>query len=339
MPEDERDRLRQQLSECKERSKLLRRQRDRLRKKVQQPGRAGPEPSFYALYPSLKRQRAWLLRDHGLQHPIWEADAKMAGRSLAASLGIRVPKLLSGPAPPERLEEPDAGRFIVKPDLGWSGIGVYALIRDGNGLWSVLDNEATSWDEVLGELSAKQMHLAAVARAKGVPWSHEALVEELVPSDRPDRVLPSDWKCYCIGGRVEVVVQKDAGDRRGWSTTRLKAWSSELADLGPVIENRQEYHDPSLPAPAHPQDLLEAAGSLARTLPGPFVRIDLYDGPEGVVFGEITPEPGIVHRFTPDIDRRLGKALERALAADLARAPELKAAPLTAPTGQPTSIS
>lgn len=333
----ERDRLREQVHKRTMRSERLRQERNRLRQEVQKLGEVGPEPSFYALYPSIMRQRAWLLRDHGLRHPIWEADLKMAGRSLATSLGIRVPKLLSGPAPPDRLEEPDADRFVVKPNQGWSGKGVYALIRDGDGLWSVLDNAAINWDEVRGELAAKQKELAALARARGSPWSHEAHVEELVPSDQPDRVLAFDWKCYCIGGRVEVVVQKDAGDRRGWSATRLKVWSSELADLGPVLENRQDRYDPSLPPPAHPQDLREAAERLAQALPGPFVRVDLYDGPEGVVFGEITPQPGIVHRFTPDIDRRLGEALERALAADLAHAADRPASPLPDPTSEPTS--
>jgi hypothetical protein len=287
-------------------------ERDRLRKE-REP--SSSPPSFYALFESMKRQHEWLQRDHSVRHPIWNANAKIAGRSLAASLGVSVPRLLAGPMPGKGLEQPDAERFVVKPVEGHSGRGVYALVRDGEGLWSVLDDRPIGWDEI-------RSRLAAEAEAERI--SREAFVEELIPGDPPPgssaedraRALPFDWKCYCIGAQVEVVMQKDGRGRRGNRGAQYKFWTRELTELGPV--RHQQRYDASLPPPRHPRDLVENAERVARALPGPFVRVDLYDGPEGVVFGEITPHPGGEQRFTPDLDQRLGEAWERALAAEIA---------------------
>jgi hypothetical protein len=134
-------------------------------------------PSFEALYASMKRQHEWLNADHGVRHPIWGLNPKMAGRSLAASLGVRVPQLLAGPTSAERLAEPDAERFVVKPDRGHSGQGVYALVRDGDRLlWSVLDDRAISWEEVRGSLAAS---------AEAGHISRELLIEELLSTMFP----------------------------------------------------------------------------------------------------------------------------------------------------------
>ena len=315
----ERDRLRQALRMRDQDVERLRAERDKLRQERDSLADLSGEPSFYALYSSMNRQRAWLKRDHGVRHPISEVEPKLAGRSLAASLGVRVPRLLAGSAPPERLQEPVAERFIVKPIEGWSGRGVHALVREGEGLFSLLDERTTSWEEVRGKLAADQKEMAADAEANGWRVSREFIVEELLPSGHAERPLPFDWKCYCIGGRVELIMQREARGQ-GRDGKRFKFWSPELSELGPV--RHQDRYEPSLPAPQHPRDLVAVAERIARALPGPFVRVDLYDVPSGVAFGEITPRPGGIQRFTPDLDRRLGEAWERALASELVHAAE-----------------
>ena len=314
----ERDRLRQSLRKRDRYVERLRAERNELRQERDRLADLSGGPSFYALYSSMNRQRAWLKRDYGVRHPIWEVEPKLAGRSLAANLSVRVPRLLAGPAPPERLQEPVAERFIVKPIEGWSGRGVHALVREGERLFSLLDERTTSWEEVRGKLAADQKALAADAEAKGWRVSREFIVEELLFSGNPERPLPFDWKCYCIGGRVELIMQREAHNP-GREGKRFKFWSPELSELGPV--RHQDRYEASLPAPQHPRDLVASAERIARALPGPFVRVDLYDVPGGVAFGEITPRPGGDQRFTPDVDRRLGEAWERTLAAYLVGGP------------------
>ena len=69
--------------------------------------------------------------------------------------------------------------------------------------------------------------------------------------------------------------------------------------------NFDDLDDP----PAHLSEIVSAADRLAEVYDYPFVRIDLYDTPQGVVFGEFTPTP-LAGRsrllYTPFANRTLG---------------------------------
>jgi glutathione synthase/RimK-type ligase-like ATP-grasp enzyme len=262
-------------------------------------------PSFYARYESMLRVRALVEEQAGERHPVWRSDPKHAGRDLARSLGVAVPRLLAAPAPLAELQPPEASRFVLKPVRGSTSHGVFALVATEDGRYrSILDRLEHTWDEVI-DLAREAMTVR--------PISQEFLVEELV--DGPgDRELPFDWKCYCLGGRVELVMQKDARNRRKSSQARFKFWSTAFEDLGPI--RHADRLDRSLPPPEHPEALVAAAEAIAGALPGVFVRVDLFDTPEGVVFGEITPHPGGRQLFVPEVDRALGEAWERAEASD-----------------------
>lgn len=68
-------------------------------------------------------------------------------------------------------------------------------------------------------------------------------------------------------------------------------------------------------ASAGHQAFREAASKVARHVPTPFVRVDLYEAQDGPVFGEITPIPaGGTSQFVPEWDERLGRLWDRAVA-------------------------
>jgi hypothetical protein len=281
-------------------------ERDRLRVQLEdaRTERLG-EPSFFAQYERLRRVRAHAEEVAGRRHPIWGSNSKLAGRELARRVGVQVPELLGGPAPPGELLPPSGGGFVLKPVEGSTSRGVFAVIPEGGAYRSVLDGSRLTWEELQGAAEA------AVAEGS---ISEEFLLEELVAGSGP-RTLPYDYKCYCFGGRVELVMQKDARDTRRSSRARFKFWDRTFADLGPV--RHAERLDPTLPPPPHPTELIAAAEAIASVLPSTFVRVDLYDPPTGVVFGEITPHPGGLQRFEVGVDRLLGEAWERAEAATL----------------------
>ncbi len=114
----ERDRLRHALRERDQRIERLRAERDKLRQERDSLDEVSGGPSFYALYSSMKRQRAWLERDRGVRHPIWEAEPKLAGRSLAASLGVRVPTLLARPGAARAPAGTRRGALYCQADRG-----------------------------------------------------------------------------------------------------------------------------------------------------------------------------------------------------------------------------
>lgn len=259
------------------------------------------EPSFATSYERLRRLRAIAHREHGQLHPIWAHDHKLPGRDLASRAGVAVPALLEGPVPPEELALDHVGSAVVKPVQGSTSRGVSPLIPRGpDRFHDVFAGREVTRAEVRTALRA------AVARGR---IDDTFIVEELVTSPRDDRHLPNDWKCYVIGGRVELVMQRDSADGTDLHAHRFRWWDRDGTDLGPVKAQR---YDPRLPpAPDHAA-LVAAAERVAALVPGPFVRVDLFATPDGVVFGEVTPHPGGDQRFRRDVDRRLGRALDRA---------------------------
>jgi hypothetical protein len=322
---DERDRLRQERDRLRQERDRLRQERDRLRAAADGPvpPEADPQqhyrelsarlgrPSFYAHLEALRRARVIAEREHGRRDPVWDHNAKDAGYALARSLGLRVPAQIAAPAPLDALREPAAERVVVKPVEGAAARGVMPLVRADDGNWHLLFElgRTFSWAEIRGLLDD------AVAEG-GV--GAEFLVEELIEGPTP-LALPYDCKVYCIGGRAELIMQRDPRNRRWAKHASMRFLGRDFVDLG-LVRHRQR-HDPSVPLPAHPAELLDSAERIAGALPTPFVRVDLYEAPDGVVFSEITPQPGGYQLLRDDVDERLGEAWDRTVAAQLAARP------------------
>lgn len=103
---------------------------------------------------------------------------------------------------------------------------------------------------------------------------------------------PPDYKCLVFHGRTELIqINIDRfGDHRrvlfdrDWRRLRVQ-WREP-----PAAED--------IPKPIHFAEMIAAAEALADDLD--FVRVDFYDLPEGLKFGEMTFAPGSgLQRFTP----------------------------------------
>jgi hypothetical protein len=92
--------------------------------------------------------------------------------------------------------------------------------------------------------------------------------------------------------------------RRRACRADLGSRRTDWEDLGPIRNPKQV--DPSIAPPTHAQEVVETAERVAAALPTPFVRIDLYDTDDGVIFGEITPQPGNRLWFGRELDEQLG---------------------------------
>jgi hypothetical protein len=73
-------------------------------------------------------------------------------------------------------------------------------------------------------------------------------------------------------------------------------------------------HDHGIPVPGNLDTLTEAARVMSRAIPRPFIRVDLYDVDGRIVFGELTPRPGHLMDYGPELDERFGHLWERAQA-------------------------
>lgn len=316
---DERDRLREERDRLRDERDGLREERDRLRIARGDPGAAvsaeevAPEarrellaePSFLAHVEALKRHRLALDAAGHTEQEIWWLSSKPGGRELAERVGVAVAPLLGEAMTSDDLTWPeDVDAAVLKAAHGSGGAGVYVLRREGDRFWSLRHQSWLTWEKVVGRLRRKE----AAGRVRG-PY----LLEQLVPGPDP-WTLPYDWKLYCVGGEPELILQKAAGRPEHHGRPAFKYWLPSFRPAGPV--GRWDELDERLPPPHGPERLLDAGRRIAAAVPGPFVRVDLLETPQGVWFGELTPHPGGPPLFTVETDRRLGEAWERAVLAE-----------------------
>ena len=121
-----------------------------------------------------------------------------------------------------------------------------------------------------------------------------------------DGTPPMDYKFFCFDGKVAVVlVYIHHPDRDGSSYTFLPDFTpvSIYDNLG------EEQEDQPIERPEHYDEMIALAEKLSAGLV--HVRVDLYDTPDGVKFGELTlhSSSGLSITMRPDGDRYLGDQL------------------------------
>src|SRR5690625_6460895 len=56
---------------------------------------------------------------------------------------------------------------------------------------------------------------------------------------------------------------------------------------------------------------LDIVSEASLKIPTPYIRLDMLNGHDGLVFGEATPRPGAYHLFNDEYDQKLGEAYRR----------------------------
>lgn len=271
-----------------------------IRRRLRTP--RSPAPSYRYKTGEMRRGRQ-LDQQLGLDHPVWQVNDKDAAHAWADGLGIPRPGLLGvfasvGQVPFAQMPE----AVVLKPSKGASAQGVLLLERAGAQLRELRSGRLLSPEQVRREYSA------LVGRGN---VSEQVVIEELVQDPRRPGLPPVDWKVYTFDGQVGLVLAKAPGrSPRGRPTTGWRLFDGSWADLGDVYRGHRP--DRSIRPPEHADEVLSLARRISCAVPRPFLRVDLYDGRDGVVFGELTPHPGGAQRFSRRVDRMLGVEWERA---------------------------
>jgi hypothetical protein len=202
------------------------------------------------------------------------------------------------------------GTEIVTPTL-WSGTELPVIPSSQWGSQFVVKaNHASGWNAIIGNVNLADWH-KVVARARrwvNLPWDpflHEhwynvidrkILVEPMIGSGAP----LNDYKFFVFDGKV-AIVQVD--------TDRFTAHKRSFYDTDWVkqpIGFKFPLDERDVAPPRHLDRMIEIAEALGDGFD--FVRVDLYDLPDGPRFGEMTfsPESGF-GRFSPStVDAELG---------------------------------
>jgi hypothetical protein len=234
----------------------------------------------------------------------WDIFAKDSQKRLARRLGLEVAHdYASGvtlDAAWRCIDDLGLDRFVIKPVSSYSAIGCRSLVRDG--------------DRFLDLRTGRRLRPAPLQRAlrrELVRGRDDAwIVEELLlPADGSLRPI-EDYKLYCFGGKVELILHKRALRGRA----RYRAQHS-TRDWTPVNVGLDDHDDPLAVAPLHGDRIVATGEWAASQLCYPFIRIDLYDTSRGIVLGEFTPGPGRAYGFNATWNARLVRRWHEAAAA------------------------
>ena len=182
------------------------------------------------------------------------------------------------------VEERALEQVVVKPNLSRSGIGCKALVARDDGYLDLRSGRQ-------GSLAAhrRDMLRAYEPLGRDDAW----LVEELLlPVDGALRAI-DDFKLYCFGGRVELIVHKRAVDGGSDNSIYTRDWR-------PVNVGMDDRDTLVSQAPLNGQRLVDFAERASGQLFYPFIRVDVYDTSRGIVLGEFTPGPGRRYRLNEE---------------------------------------
>lgn len=228
--------------------------------------------------------------------PTRRVNQKLANYRLAASHGVPVPAVHRYWETPEEIDLEDLpSRCVLKADRGASSEAVILLRRDGDAFLDTKGRRVTTESVI-----QKFRRIADRNRCEGPYFAEEWL------EDSTGREIPLDIKVYAFYGEIGHVLLRAPVQHIGRQHPRryLDEHGTDLFGDGPE-------------AFASPPRLLQAvdlARRLSLIVPFPFVRVDLYDTPRGLVFGEFTLAPGGPQEYDPDHDRCLGQLYDSARA-------------------------
>ncbi len=283
------------LRKAKERNRRLQAELDQARR----PPKYSPsEPSWHwRMREQARVGRHVAQLDTQAEHPRRRLLETLHNYELARSHGVATPRVLGvwhrlEDVPWDTLPE----RLVLRSSRGSGGRGVLLLQRE-DGALRVVDSDREMTPADIAE------HFRQAETVSG-PF----FAEDLLGSTA--QVAQGRARIYAFYGEVSHVAlsRVAAGGDTGATGDRFVGPGGE--DLGP-LQGRQR-HDPSIAVPGDLPVMIDVARVLSAAVPMPFVRVDLYQVPGGVVLGGLNPLPGSSQAFTQEHDRALGALYDEA---------------------------
>jgi hypothetical protein len=297
------------------RTRRVRRQVAELREQLATAAAVGKELRSVEARPSFRRM---LVIERGLSHaahahpnrsPRSRVSDKLFSKALANSLGVRVPKDLKVWPDLDSIELgslPD--EFVIKSIGGASSRGVFPLRRVDGEYRLISTGDVITLDEIRARIRAEMELDTARPSYDWIrpPFYAEEFIKDL--SDTSE--IPVDVKVYTFYGRVGQVLLRRVARHGERSGVGYRYVGADGSDLGDVSISRKT--DPTIPVPDRFDEIIAAAERISRATGLAFVRVDLYQTRNGVVFGELTPCPGEPQHYTDDHDLLLGRLWQEA---------------------------
>ena len=253
-----------------------------------------------------ERVKEAIKRYEGKKHPVDKIAYKLKAYDLADRLGIKHAKIYGIYSRIEFVSwKKLPGQFVIKPQQGCSTHGVMPLIKieekenpEFETYFDILRNKLMPKERIIAYFMEGLLPESHVKHSRGL-W-----IEELLGNP-----VPCDWKVYTFNGKIGFIRQYKGDGEIKYS----KNWTEGWEITNPIMKEMGKYIiNNKLPAPIHKEELLETAKRLSIEVKHPFVRVDLYDTPNGIYLGELTPHPGSTHIFIDSWQNDMGKLWEKA---------------------------
>ncbi len=224
---------------------------------------------------------------------------KLKSYSLIDKLGIIRPALFGifdsiHNVPMESLPE----EFVLKPYHGDNNWGVFSITKAGEKYHDGMRNIIFTHEELVKTYEDE--------KTRSPTMSSTCFCEQVVKEISETFSIPVDYKFYCFDGKVKLLLIRDLNGGADITQRRYRFFDEQF-ELVDGISNDLTDSD-SIILPENISELAEVAEKISASVPLPFIRVDLFNSVEGVIFGEFTVDCGLVDKYNPTWDKILGEA-------------------------------
>lgn len=235
-------------------------------------------------------------RNLGILRPSWALDTKNSAYTFLDQLGVRRPQSDDQTYRFSDIEE--RSPIVVKATRSTGARGCYLVFSLDN-IVHVRDHKTfSSWSEMADHANSLMNPASSAVPALPDRW----MVEELILEDSANGVAARNLKFYCFYGTILFIQES----RR----------EPDLEVCFYTPDNEQiktgRYEDLVFDGVGVSPEHVEIVSRISREIPFPFMRIDMLNGENELVFGEFTPRPGNFDELNSYWDRRMGEEWVRA---------------------------
>lgn len=190
---------------------------------------------------------------------------------------------------------------VIKSAFGAGSRGVLMLRRVGDG-WEVITRDVVlTSEQLVADLAARREEDLALP-----PFGAEEFLDD--GSGGP----PIDVKVFAFYGEAPLAMLRQVPRHGAADGARPPIRFVDVHGADMPYSAARSPMKANIPLPVAMDELFDTAARISTFIRAPFARIDMYDLQGRVVFGEVTPRPGMRGRFPPRLDAQLGDAWERA---------------------------